>query len=319
MPGEFEVVSNPQFRNLHVFVVRMMSRTPHIHRELEVGYILRGSAALRLGGQTVRLRAMDGYLINPLEVHEFRCEARDALILAVQVSPRILDSFLSEAPPLRYGGGPELRKMLGDPPDHQRLLQLCLALARSYLKREEGHEYECFALTAGLLALLGRAAPREALSREAWQPIRQRRERIVAVVDFIDENFHRKLLLEEIARRMGLTMPYLSHLIREAMGMSFQDYLKKRRFEHARSLILSTDRSLLDISLESGFSDTRYMIRMFEEEFGCTPREYRRQKRHVQASQSAPQGNAQDILGAQEALRLLDAFASGAFAEGGEG
>ena len=45
---EFEIVSNPQFRNLHVFLVRMLSRTPHIHREMELGYVLRGEAALPL-------------------------------------------------------------------------------------------------------------------------------------------------------------------------------------------------------------------------------------------------------------------------------
>ena len=35
----------------------------------------------------------DGYCIQPLEVHEFRAEARDAVILAVQISPRIFDAF----------------------------------------------------------------------------------------------------------------------------------------------------------------------------------------------------------------------------------
>ena len=127
-------------------------------------------------------------------------------------------------------------------------------------------------------------------------------------MDNIDENFRRKLLLGEIARREGLTMPYLSHLFKDTLGMSFQEYLKKRRFEYARSLLLGTRKSLLDISLESGFSDARYMIRMFEGEFGCTPREYRRKIGPVQASQSAGQGDVQNILDPQAALRLLDEF-----------
>ena len=125
-------------------------------------------------------------------------------------------------------------------------------------------------------------------------------------MDYIDENFRRKLLLGEIARREGLTMPYLSHLFKDTLGMSFQEYLKKRRFEYARSLLLGTRKSLLDISLESGFSDARYMIRMFEGEFGCTPKEYRRKNGPVQASQSAGQGDVQNILDPQAALRLLD-------------
>lgn len=168
------------------------------------------------------------------------------------------------------------------------------------------YEYDCFARTAEILALLDRALPAAPLSREAWLPIRRRRERFAAIMDYIDENFRRKLLLGEIARREGLTMPYLSHLFKDTLGMSFQEYLKKRRFEYARSLLLGTRKSLLDISLESGFSDARYMIRMFEGEFGCTPREYRRKIGPVQASQSAGQGDVQNILAPQAALRLLD-------------
>ena len=302
---EFEIVSNPQFRNLHVFLVRMLSRTPHIHREMELGYVLRGEAALRYGGAEIRLRARDGYCIQPLEVHEFRAEARDAVILAVQISPRIFDGFLSEPPALRYGGGAELRRAIGDAEMERRLFAMCLSLARGYLERPRGYEYDCFALTAAILALLDRELPAAALSREAWLAIRRRRERFAAIMDYIDENFRRKLLLGEIARREGLTMPYLSHLFKDTLGMSFQEYLKKRRFEYARSLLLGTRKNLLDISLESGFSDARYMIRMFAEEFGCSPREYRRKNASGEAAEGGARDTAQTILGVDDAIRVL--------------
>lgn len=124
-------------------------------------------------------------------------------------------------------------------------------------------------------------------------------------MDYIDENFRRKLLLGEIARREGLTMSYLSHLFKDTLGMSFQEYLKKRRFEYARSLLLGTRKSLLDISLESGFSDARYMIRMFAEEFGCSPREYRRKNASGEAAEGGARDTAQTILGAGDAIRVL--------------
>lgn len=124
-------------------------------------------------------------------------------------------------------------------------------------------------------------------------------------MDYIDENFRRKLLLGEIARREGLTMSYLSHLFKDTLGMSFQEYLKKRRFEYARSLLLGTRKSLLDISLESGFSDARYMIHMFAEEFGCSPREYRRKNASWEAAEGGARDTAQTILGAGDAIRVL--------------
>lgn len=305
MAREFEVISNPQFRNMHVFLVRMLSRTPHMHAELEVGFVLRGSAALRMGGQRYALNVMDGYWINPLEAHEFRAEAQDAIILAIQVSPRLLESFFAETPPVRFRGGPLLRRAIANDAQYGALFALCAALARAYLERPPHYEYDCFALVADLLARLNRLLPGEELTPAAWTPIRRRREHFVSILDYIDKNFRRKLLLQEIAGREGLTMPYLSHLFRDTLGMSFQEYLKKKRFEYARPLIIGTNRSLLDISLESGFSDTRYMTGMFMEEFGCSPRAYRRQSGNAGCVEAASGGTAQHILSREEAARLL--------------
>lgn len=305
MAREFEVVSNPQFRNLHVFLVRMLSRTPHMHAELEIGFVLRGSAALHMGGRRHVLTATDGYWINPLEAHEFRAEAQDAIILAIQVSPRLLESFFAEAPTFRFQGGPLLRRAIDGDDAYQALFFLCTALARAYLERPARYEYDCFALVAELLSHLARLLPGEALSPAAWTPIRRRRERFLSILDYIDKNFQRKLLLQEIAAREGLTMPYLSHLFRDTLGMSFQEYLKKKRFEYARPLMISSNRSLLDISLESGFSDTRYMTAMFEEEFGCSPRAYRAQSGGVEREETPRGGTAQHILEREDAIRIL--------------
>ncbi len=308
MAREFEVVSNPHFRNLHVFLVHMMSRTPHIHRELEIGFVLKGCTRLRIGSENWLLNAKDGYRINPLDAHEFRSDGQDAVILAVQISPKIMDAFLNETPALRFGGSARLPQAAGGARAEDGLFEICVRLAKSYLEQRRGCEYECLALTAQLLAALNRTLPEEKLSKEAWLPFRRRMERMISITDYIDANFHRKLLLEEIAEREGLSMPHLSHVFRDTLGMSFQDYLKKRRFEYACPLILGTNRGLLDISLESGFSDTRYLIRQFQEEFGCTPTEYRRQNRPSAQKRAALQDSAQSILGREEAVRLLQAL-----------
>lgn len=307
MAREFEVVSNPQFRNLHLFLVHMLSRAPHLHRELELGFVLRGSIAIRIGEKTLPLRARDGYLIDPLTVHEFGIEGGDALILVIQISPNIMDSFFSTPPSLRFEDCADLHAVLS-PQAYRALFYRCIALARCYIARSEGYAYGCFSHTAQLLAALERELPAASMSTEAWRPMQRRLERVLAVTDYINENFQRKLLLSEIAAREGVTMTYMSHLFKEAMGMSFQEYLKQRRFEHARSLILDTQRTMLDISLESGFSDVRYMIAMFEAEFGCTPRAYRRRAGPPPAGRRPTSGSVERMLPQEEALRCIRQF-----------
>lgn len=305
MAKEFEIVANPQFRNIHAFLVHMQTRTPHIHRELELGYVLHGTALLRVGSSARSLRPMEGYLVNPFEVHEFCSDGETAIILAIQISPRLLESFFAELPTLRFQSSPFLCDCIKSTSSYEALFHQCVHLARLYLEKSPHHEYDCFATAAIILSQLHHLLPLDALPHSSWKPLRRRRERMISILDFIDENFQRKLLLEEIAQREGLTMPYLSALFRETLGISFQEYLKKKRFEHARALIVGTNRTLLDICLESGFSDTRYMIRLFEAEFGCTPRAYRQKNAAPGETKALSSGTAQRFLSPQEALDCL--------------
>ncbi|EFR40149.1 transcriptional regulator, AraC family [Selenomonas sp. oral taxon 137 str. F0430] len=90
--------------------------------------------------------------------------------------------------------------------------------------------------------------------------------------------------------------------------MSFQDYLRKKRFTHARRLVAETQRSILDISLCCGFSDVRYLTKLFHEELGCTPTAYRKKKRVSCNRRPASAVCSEKIFSAADSLRLLGAY-----------
>ena len=84
MAREYEIVSSPQFRYLNIFLVRMLSRTTHIHTEIELGVILDGSVLLKNSADSWELQKGDIYLVNSLEPHEFMSKGKGALILSIQ-------------------------------------------------------------------------------------------------------------------------------------------------------------------------------------------------------------------------------------------
>lgn len=277
MAQEYELVSHSRFRCLNIFLVRMLSRTPHIHRELEVGLILDGTVDLQTGTGKYTFEKGDIYLVNPLEAHEFAASGSGALILSIQLSARWVESFFTEQPNICFAGGPKIKEHYSGKQEQYDLLSfLCVELAYTYLAHQPNSEFKCFSLAAQLLCRLQSQVPNQVLSQQDYRPIQQKTDRILSVTDYIDEHFTQKLLLEDIAQREGISMMYLSHLFKEALGISFQGYLKQKRFEHACNLIATTGRSILDISISSGFSDVRYLTKLFRERFGCTPKEYRR-------------------------------------------
>lgn len=307
MPKEFELVTHSHLQHVTAFLVRLQERVTHIHRELEMGLVLDGAITLRTQQQTSVISKGDIYLVNRMEPHEFASEGNGALLIAIQFSTKLTQGFQAPGSHYRYRGEPNLRQALEENREAYRLLcDTCVELAYSFLRQQPNDEFHCFSLSASLMDQLHRALPWNLLDSEDYSVIKQRANRIMAITDYIDQNFQRKLLLGEIARREGLSLTYLSHFFKEALGMSFQEYLNQKRFEYACRLLFTTDRRILDISLSSGFSDVRYFNQAFLEQYGCTPKEYRKGGKLPASRFRQLEQNSQYIFSAQEALRMLE-------------
>lgn len=307
MPKEFELVTHSHLQHVTAFLVRLQERVTHIHRELELGLVLDGAITLRTQQQTSIISKGDIYLVNRMEPHEFASEGNGALLIAIQFSTKLTQGFQAPGSHYRYRGEPNLRQALEENREAYRLLcDTCVELAYSFLRQQPNDEFRCFSLSASLIYQLHKALPWKLLDSEDYSAIKQRANRIMAITDYIDQNFQRKLLLGEIARREGLSLTYLSHFFKEALGMSFQEYLNQKRFEYACRLLFTTDRKILDISLSSGFSDVRYFNETFLGQYGCTPKEYRKGGKLPASQFRQLEQNSQYIFSAQEALRMLE-------------
>lgn len=100
-------------------------------------------------------------------------------------------------------------------------------------------------------------------------------QRIHSVQDFIYSHFTENITLGSLTKHEYLSTYYLSHFIRQATGLSFQQWLSVVRCEFAEKLLVSTDRTVSEIALEVGFASTKYLISHFKKWYGYTPSKYR--------------------------------------------
>lgn len=306
MSKEYEFVSHGKMKYITAFLVRLEQRVTHIHRDLEIGYVMEGVITLRTEERTVILEKGDLYLVNRMEPHEFMTDGTEALVVAIQISPKLMDGFLAPGIHYHYEGCSNVRTdLLSAPELYAQLCAFCIELAYRFLCMEENYEFQCFALCAALIQLLHRALPWRQMDEENYLALKNRANRIMDITNYIDQNFQRKLLLTEIAEKENLSMVYLSHFFKEHMGMSFQEYLSRKRFEYACGLLFHTNRKILDISIGSGFSDVRYLNEMFVSAYGCTPKEYRKGKALKASGLQKMQQDTQSFFTERDALRLL--------------
>ena len=69
---------------------------------------------------------------------------------------------------------------------------------------------------------------------------------------------------------------YLTYCFRQELGMTPIAYLNRYRVTQAKRLLKETDKTITEIALDVGFSDSGYFSRVFRKEVGMSPDAYRR-------------------------------------------
>ena len=105
-------------------------------------------------------------------------------------------------------------------------------------------------------------------------------QRIIGEIDLcIKDCNNQEITLKRLSDSLGYSEFYVSRRFKEISGMQFRDYLRYRRLAFALKDVRDTDKSLLDIALDYGFSSHEAFTRAFKEAYGITPSEYR--QKHV--------------------------------------
>lgn len=111
----------------------------------------------------------------------------------------------------------------------------------------------------------------------------KRLERSTSVIEsareYIRNNFARNISLEDVSKAVNISPYYFSRVFKEETGVNFIDYLTGVRMEKAKELLASSQYSMKEICVMSGYSDPNYFGRSFKKHVGVTPTEYKEGKR----------------------------------------
>ena len=99
---------------------------------------------------------------------------------------------------------------------------------------------------------------------------------IYRTIQYLKTNYMHKLNLDEIAHHVHISPTYLSRIFKRETGSSLVDFLNQIRIEKSRELLLNPEIRLIEVALQSGFESQSYFNRLFRQETGMTPQEYRK-------------------------------------------
>jgi two-component system response regulator YesN len=98
---------------------------------------------------------------------------------------------------------------------------------------------------------------------------------IKKAVQYIEDNYDKKISLEDIAGHVGISKYYFSVLFKKEMDITFSSYLNSVRIEKAKQLLKNPLSTINDVAYEVGFNDPQYFSKTFKKYVGITVTEYR--------------------------------------------
>jgi len=81
--------------------------------------------------------------------------------------------------------------------------------------------------------------------------------------------------VRKAASEVGLSLHHFLRLFREVYAMTPYQYIAKRRIELAKSLLASTEKTVLEVAFEAGFVNASAFARSFRKAVGTTPSRFR--------------------------------------------
>lgn len=104
----------------------------------------------------------------------------------------------------------------------------------------------------------------------------QDNDRMDQIFKYVRNNFDTEISLEEIAKRVSLTVPAFCRYFKKATSKTFTEYVNEFRIVHATKLLSEGQLSLTEIYMECGFNSQSHFIKQFKRITGQTPSEYRK-------------------------------------------
>lgn len=250
----------------------------HWHQDIELVYVCEGSLRMGINSESRVLEQGDLAICGSGDIHYFDSMGGCSSIILVIFNPRLIGS------PSGWPLDIELRSNFvtrshNDEEENDlirtRTSQLMKELLVEENQRSKHYETFVIGMLYELCGLLMRHWAGHSTSTRSCSRRLANNRIMQELLDYLDANYTRAITLDDAARLAHMSTFYFSRYFKSAAGMSYIEYLNQLRARHAEHLVLHTDMKMIDIALESGFTNVRTFNRVFKQVKGIKPSDLR--------------------------------------------
>ena len=256
----------------------------HKHEFYELMYVYRGSCINHFKENTITIQEGEMLLLNPNTAHCPETLSDDDCVFNImfrqdffQYSLDILlkdntlfSSFFTECM-FQSNIARDYLFFLPDKLSTDTVRRLII----EYFKKQSCYKAVTQSLLVELFAYLSRH------SKNSFSLPKNSHERLmIKIITYIQES-PGEITLQKVSEQFQYSTAYLSRMIKQHTGKNFSEIVRDCRLSKAKYYLESSYLSIIDIALMLGFNDVSHFYKVFKEQIGCTPSEYRKKHNSV--------------------------------------
>ncbi len=250
----------------------------HFHPEFEINYICNASGAKRIVGDHIdNISHRELVMVGPNLYHGWENDQNEGKELLHEITIQFPRDLWSDAILNRNILHP-IKELLQNAARGIRFSEETIKQVEpKLLALSQKRGYDSFLQFQSLLYDLAISRDQELLTNMSFQRQNdfQNSERIEKVYHYIKDNYGKKIMLEEAADLVNMSVISFSRLIKQRTGKSFVEFTNEIRLGYATRWLIESNKSIAEICFECGFNNLSNFNRIFKKKQGCTPSEFR--------------------------------------------
>lgn len=268
----YEYISIDQPFMVNAFVTSIQSSTYHWHSEYEMLGIIKGSVEVKVRSESEILRKGELLLINPNVFHAIKCLEEENLCMVIQMHP---DLFREEE-----GSNYDIRFYLDSTKEEipacgfrhffLRMAQVVYeTVAEDKYAKLRARAQACCLIVDLLEYVVHDLHFCESKSQDS-------KELVIEIIHFIEGNLTEENIVELICKKFGISRKTLDRNLKMVVGVTAKEIIENLRVEKARDLLKNSNKNMNYILDVCGFGSEKTFYRVFKNETGMTPNEFRK-------------------------------------------
>ncbi len=248
----------------------------HWHEALEFCYIQSGSVKVSTAGQTQVLHKGEGVFLNS-NVLMAMSDGADCIMDSHLFHPVFLGGHFKSVFETKYlnpviqNRNLDMLTLRGETGAQKQILQKLHQLSK--LQSQPDVELQTRNLVSEIWLLLLEELKHTQIKSS---PVKNK-DRILTMLAYIQENYSSKLTLQEIADASAISTRECLRCFQASIQQSPMEYLMEYRIQMAAKLLETTDLSITEIAMETGWGSSSYFTKTFRSFRGKTPNTYRKE------------------------------------------